>query len=126
MTTDQRDELAEESREGNRIRYEVVLNLVRERTAEDMRPTISQFDLLGRLRQKGVPHDYAETAIQAALDNDDLVSWSGPDGRRQLATLSEASRLRRAIKAEADREHPRKDVTGFLNRRLQEVRDGDE
>ena len=128
MSTDTPNEYEAETREGSRVRYELVLNLVRERTAvdEDMPPTISSFDLLGRLRHRGVPHDYAKTAIRAALDNDELVAFESADGRRQLVTLAEPEHIRRAIADKADREHPRQDVIGYLNQVLQEVRDADD
>ncbi|MFW5935356.1 MAG: hypothetical protein ACOCQL_05855 [Halolamina sp.] len=57
--------------------------------------------------------------LRAAVENDDVVTLEG------RVCLAEPEAIRAAIEAEAQSEHPREDRIGWLNRVLQEVKDGE-
>lgn len=60
------------------------------------------------------PEEY-QTALAAAVENGDVVSW------HDQLVLGEEEFLRAAVVEEASCEHPRRGLVAVLNRRLMEV-----
>lgn len=60
-----------------------------------------------------------ETALQAAIDNRDLVSWHGRLIHADLSTL------RDAVNAEAQSQHPRRGFIATLNQAIDHLDGGD-
>jgi len=105
----------EDTHRGRKIRYRAAVGILREQTTEDMpRAWISQFDLLGKLCLAGSSQSAARRAIEAAVENDTIIRYPGPDGLRQRLVLPDRRRIQRVTTEEATREHPRKDVIGDL------------
>lgn len=122
--TDVEDPLAEgDTRKGRRMRYEYVLDEVAERTSENMPASILAFDLKGRLHRRGISAEDMDSAIKAAKQQDELIEFSGPEGRPRLA-LNTVEAIRDVIAEESERDHPDQQLIGRLNMRVQSLQEG--
>lgn len=112
-----------DSRSGRKARYEAVVDLVEERTADGMPASVSKMDILGRLHRRGIAADGMDMALDAGIEHGDLLKVPGPDGRPHLVRNTKEA-LREFIAEEADRESPRQDLIGQLNKRVQRLDGG--
>jgi hypothetical protein len=114
-----------DTRKGRRLRYEYVLDEVADRTGDGMPASISAFDLKGRLHRRGIRAEDMDSAIKAAKQHDELIEFTGPEGRPHLA-LNTVEAIRDVIEEESERDHPDQQLIGRLNMRVQTLQEGDD
>lgn len=62
-----------------------------------------------------------DSALKAAVENKDVIRYPGIDGRMRYARRTPEG-LMAVILEEAQREHPRRELIGWLNRQLDELK----
>ncbi|QLG62811.1 hypothetical protein [Halorarum salinum] len=104
--------------------YEAVLRVVDAQTSPEQAPGIRRTTITRLLTPPEGPHDLDDvrSAIRAARENDELLSWPDHAGRRRYS-LADVEKLRRVAEWEGEREHPRPAVVGWANRMVAEVSD---
>jgi len=101
-------------------RYEKVVGTVRQNTGGKQPPLVSESAVRVCACSTGsLDVDNYETALEAAIENDDLLEWHG-----QLA-VAEPEPLQAVVEAEAASDSPRKALIGRCNQLLDEV-EGDQ
>jgi len=95
----------EETRADRRARYQQVLRTVAHQTSPAQPPGVRPFTLRTVLSGHGsLSADAVDSAITAALDNDDLLAWRDADGevRVTLQTVPDLRRLLEHLDGELD------------------------
>lgn len=104
---------------GSKAAYKLLLRVVDYQTGgpdETLPAMVSGGSLYGTLVSKGdLSHEQADTARRAALQNDDLLKWPGPEGRDRYA-LVEDDALRDVIEEQANRENPDRELIATCNK----------
>ena len=99
-----------------KVRYKQVVETVRQNTGGTQPPLISESAARVTACSAGsLDVDHYETALKAAVQNDDLLRWHG-----QLA-VAEPDPLQAVIEAEVASDSPRKALIGRCNQLLDEV-----
>jgi hypothetical protein len=94
--------------------YEHVLGIVEHNTGGKQRPTAAWTSVVQIALANGNDHDQVSTAIRAAVENDDLLSWNG-----RLARTDRES-LVAVIEAERERESTRTNLIARCNRLMEQ------
>lgn len=104
---------------GSKTRYESVIAAVRYNTGGTQPPLASERAIRSICCSTGsLDVDSYETALEAAIENDDLLEWHG-----QLA-VAEPEPLQAVIEGEVASDSPRKALIGHCNQLLDEVDGG--
>jgi len=78
-------------------RYEHVVQCVAVNTTEKQPPGLDRRQLYLHLVQHGsLHHDAAQSALRAAIENDELVPWRDADGVKRLTCADDVAALERA------------------------------
>lgn len=103
-----------ESREQRKARYEELLRTVELNTGDPQPPGARRPQILGSLARAGHPTDKAKAALQAAVENEDLLRYTGPEGRTRYA-LTTDEMLLAVIEAETTRPSPDQEIIAECN-----------
>jgi hypothetical protein len=102
-----------------KARYKQVVETVRQNTGGKQPPLISESGIrVTACSTAGLDVDHYETALKAAVQNDDILRYHG-----QLA-VAEPEPLQAVIEAEVAADSPRKALIGRCNQLLDEVDGG--
>jgi len=100
----------------SKVRYERVVETIRKNTGGTQPPLVSESAVRVTACSNGsLDVDDYETALEAAVQRDDILRWHG-----QLA-VAEPEPLQAVIEAEAASDSPRKALIGRCNQLLNEV-----
>jgi hypothetical protein len=127
-----------------RDRYEAVLRTVDLNTTEMQSPGAPEHEIVLILAGHGsYTGDEIRSSLQAAVENDDLLRWTGPEGRARYTCVAEANvarlihygidelqppvdTLRDLVALLAEDLDPSAETLGEVNRRVQEyAREGE-
>jgi hypothetical protein len=116
-------EAAAETRADRRARYQQVLRTVAHNTGDPQSPGVRPFTLRTILAGHGsLEPDAVDSAITAALDNDDLLAWrdAAGDVRVTLQTIPDLRRLLEHLDGRLDAPD---EALGRVKTAMREVRD---
>lgn len=108
----------EDRRKKRRITYERVLGMIDAQTSQSQPALVGRGSLFAAVSHSNLEREQAEKALQAAIENGDVIDWHG-----SYALATEESLLR-VIETEVSSDFPRKLLIGKCNRMLTEARRG--
>lgn len=127
----------ERAHKHRRADYEQTLGTIRANTGDPQRPLVAASPLWTTLvANGGLEHEFATSALRAAVENGDVLRWTDGEGTVRYALTTQGldsvtgsspydagdeAALRDVITTEASRENPDKSVIGWANERLAEI-----